>query len=389
MYLPKRKTQKRKADAQDEKEAHAMTKNYNVSGEKRKELVKKVAEFTGEKEKYLGIPTYSYQSGAFNIGRNGELSWEPEANENAKKLVFWLKIAGFTAEGDEETEDPAEQPAEVEQAEPVVEIVAQGAGTEETAAQPAATEVPAETEAEESADTPVNNNAEAGDGVTDLADASAETEDTSTEDSEETDEDPKEIVEPATENASQEEITDSDAEAEAEETADETSPDKEDDPDTDVEETADEALHATAELDTLSISMPDDLTDTQRANLIKLVRSKETLLKHAFRTDSVEIHMEDEKLIFPWFSASDGDHTNAYILFLTKLISFAKEAKRVTGSDYPVENEKYAMRTWLLRLGMIGPEYKGCRKVLLENLSGNGAFRDGHKKSGAENSEEA
>ena len=222
-----------------------------------------------------------------------------------------------------------------------------------------------------------------------LADASAETEDTSTEDSEETDEDPKEIVEPATENASQEEITDSDAEAEAEETADETSPDKEDDPDTDVEETADEALHATAELDTLSISMPDDLTDTQRANLIKLVRSKETLLKHAFRTDSVEIHMEDEKLIFPWFSASDGDHTNAYILFLTKLISFAKEAKRVTGSDYPVENEKYAMRTWLLRLGMIGPEYKGCRKVLLENLSGNGAFRDGHKKSGAENSEEA
>ena len=38
-------------------------------------------------------------------------------------------------------------------------------------------------------------------------------------------------------------------------------------------------------------------------------------------------------------------------------------------------NEKYTFRTWLLRLGMIGEEYKDARKILLKNLSGNAAFR--------------
>lgn len=42
-------------------------------------------------------------------------------------------------------------------------------------------------------------------------------------------------------------------------------------------------------------------------------------------------------------------------------------------------NEKYTFRTWLLRLGMIGDEYKKVRKELLKNLSGNGAFREPNK----------
>ncbi|WP_139903995.1 virulence-related protein [Clostridium thermarum] len=39
-------------------------------------------------------------------------------------------------------------------------------------------------------------------------------------------------------------------------------------------------------------------------------------------------------------------------------------------------NEKYTFRTWLLRLGMIGDEYKKARKELLRSLSGNGAFKE-------------
>ena len=46
------------------------------------------------------------------------------------------------------------------------------------------------------------------------------------------------------------------------------------------------------------------------------------------------------------------------------------QAKEITG-----ENEKYAMRIWLLRLGMNGPEYKEERRILMENLSGHAAFR--------------
>ena len=39
------------------------------------------------------------------------------------------------------------------------------------------------------------------------------------------------------------------------------------------------------------------------------------------------------------------------------------------------DNPKFALRTWLIRLGMKGKGYKGVRKALLENLEGNSAFR--------------
>ena len=39
-------------------------------------------------------------------------------------------------------------------------------------------------------------------------------------------------------------------------------------------------------------------------------------------------------------------------------------------------NEKYTFRTWLLRLGMIGDEFKTARTFLLEKLEGNIAWRD-------------
>jgi hypothetical protein len=42
-----------------------------------------------------------------------------------------------------------------------------------------------------------------------------------------------------------------------------------------------------------------------------------------------------------------------------------------------VENEKYAFRCFLIRLGFVGTEYKAERKTLLKNLSGNSAFKNG------------
>lgn len=53
----------------------------------------------------------------------------------------------------------------------------------------------------------------------------------------------------------------------------------------------------------------------------------------------------------------------------------AKEQTRTSFKVIPTDNEKYTFRTWLLRLGMIGDEYKLVRKVLLQNLSGNSAYR--------------
>lgn len=56
--------------------------------------------------------------------------------------------------------------------------------------------------------------------------------------------------------------------------------------------------------------------------------------------------------------------------------AYARQQKRnVAARVKPTDNEKYTFRTWLLRLGMIGDEYKASRKLLLKNLSGNASFR--------------
>lgn len=62
---------------------------------------------------------------------------------------------------------------------------------------------------------------------------------------------------------------------------------------------------------------------------------------------------------------------------VSKLCEMARNQSRVNSSEKPIENEKYAFRCFLLRLGFIGAEYKTARKILLKNLSGSSAFRNG------------
>jgi hypothetical protein len=54
--------------------------------------------------------------------------------------------------------------------------------------------------------------------------------------------------------------------------------------------------------------------------------------------------------------------------------------KRVIAKEKETENDKYAFRCFLLRLGFIGDEYKAARKILLKNLTGSGAFKSGNPK---------
>lgn len=51
------------------------------------------------------------------------------------------------------------------------------------------------------------------------------------------------------------------------------------------------------------------------------------------------------------------------------------EQKRITAKVREVNNEKYAFRCFLLRLGFIGEEFKQSRKILLSNLDGSSAFK--------------
>lgn len=65
----------------------------------------------------------------------------------------------------------------------------------------------------------------------------------------------------------------------------------------------------------------------------------------------------------------------AYIQLCLALSQQAKESKFTSSKPQQNENPKYAMRTWLLRMGFIGDEYKTAREVLTKRLSGNTAFR--------------
>lgn len=67
----------------------------------------------------------------------------------------------------------------------------------------------------------------------------------------------------------------------------------------------------------------------------------------------------------------------AYIQLCLALSQLAKDAKSASPKPQQNENPKYAMRTWLLRLGFIGNEFATAREVLTKRLSGNGAFRMG------------
>ena len=82
-------------------------------------------------------------------------------------------------------------------------------------------------------------------------------------------------------------------------------------------------------------------------------------------------------LMFPWFSScASGEEVVAYTHFVSALCTMAKVQGKVTAREKPVDNEKFTMRVFLIRLGFIGDEYKTSRKILLKNLSGNSAFRN-------------
>lgn len=67
----------------------------------------------------------------------------------------------------------------------------------------------------------------------------------------------------------------------------------------------------------------------------------------------------------------------SYIQLCLALSQMAKEVKSASYKEPQRDNPKYAMRTWLLRMGFIGEEFATARDILTRNLSGDAAFRNG------------
>lgn len=125
----------------------------------------------------------------------------------------------------------------------------------------------------------------------------------------------------------------------------------------------------------LTVELP--IEQVQVGNLTKLLEAKGSLIKKALGVADLRFEIKDDRISFPWFGEVDADSAKAYTHFIAALCSMAKEAKRVTATEKAVDNEKYAFRCFLLRLGFIGTEYKAERKILLKNLTGSSAFKNG------------
>lgn len=136
------------------------------------------------------------------------------------------------------------------------------------------------------------------------------------------------------------------------------------------------------EITGICISMPRSIfTDANLENLKNIIAAKHSLICKALAIDDLPLEITDTKVSFPWFpSQSDPDSVKAYDTFICKLCEMARNMKRSSATEKLVDNDKYAFRCFLLRLGFIGAEYKTERKILLKNLTGSSAFKNGTKK---------
>ena len=331
---------------------------FKLNVAERKTLAKRMEELTGIHPYYTKAPLYSYDIGSYTIDRNGNLLVEPE-NADAELLTTLLN-EGLIRGGEsiESTDD------QMENTEPT-DHLEEDSVIEDTEAE---TEVLDEQEPED-ADTAEDEPAEAG------AEEASEPDNT--------------VEDDATEN-----------EPDAEEPESEEQPEAEAQPEEvplDLELAFPVSQHNGVTLrnlvnllfsrgkligkatgghfhveEGLVEKLKDDSCTFAIMNFINAVSDYET--EHGAALEGLKI--TTEKVTFTGFpTAPDHEHLTAFAQLAVLMNQQAISQKRIQAKDVNDENEKYALRTWLLRLGMNGPDFKETRKILMENLSGHAAFR--------------
>ncbi len=90
----------------------------------------------------------------------------------------------------------------------------------------------------------------------------------------------------------------------------------------------------------------------------------------------LEINFEKQTLAMKLIKENlTSDEMIAFCNLAACINDFAKKSKHCSYKPAQEDNPKYALRTWLIRLGMNGDAHKATRKVLLARLSGSAAFR--------------
>ena len=145
-----------------------------------------------------------------------------------------------------------------------------------------------------------------------------------------------------------------------------------------IESTEEEATAEEADKNGTGLTVSVPLDKAAVGNLTNLLTAKESLIKKALGIDNLGIEVTEDVISFPWFSEMpEPDAVKAYTHFIAALCKMSRDLKRASATEKDVDNEKYAFRCFLLRLGFIGNEYKAERKILLKNLSGNSSWKNG------------
>lgn len=329
---------------------------FELNVAERKTLARRMEELTGIHPYYTKAPLYSYDIGSYTIDRDGNLLVEPE-NADAELLTTLLNEG--LIRGGESIESEDAQPENVESApdadeEPVTEENTEEAESEEEQPTEAEPEVLDESEPE----------------AEDAPESDGTAEDTP---EEESDTEEQESGEPQ----------------EAEDQTDEVP--------LDLELSFPVSQHNGVTLrnlvnllysrgkligkatgghfhveEGLIEKLKDDSCTFAVMNFINAVSGYEE--EHGAALEGLRI--TNEKVTFTGFpTAPDHEHLTAFAQLAVLMNQQAIGQKRIQAKAVNDENEKYALRTWLLRLGMNGPDFKETRKILMENLSGHAAFR--------------
>ena len=115
-------------------------------------------------------------------------------------------------------------------------------------------------------------------------------------------------------------------------------------------------------------------------NLANIYESKGTLLQKAIGREFGSLadcsQLGEQGVVsLPLFPGSlDENEVRGYVQLAQCVVDFAAKSKRIQHKENDSPNEKFRLRTWLVRIGFVGEEFKYARKLLTENLSGNSAW---------------
>lgn len=344
-------------------------KKYKLNVPERKELVTRLVDLTGQRARYTFMPRCAYDVGGYSVEKDGDVMVSEDVNP--EDLQTLLNEGWIVPDGADTTEEARIEPAALQDTmvdEPAPDLDGGCVESEEQS----------DAESEDTDDAALEDSEASA--PEDLDDAAPEEEASSEED----------------------EITEQEAE--------EADPTEDDHPGED--ETAPVEENGIVP-DELVISLPmDGHTAQSLRNFLNLMYSRGPLLNKALGTsfavdgnlleelDQMEIPTADEmvkrletyrqqtgctgmtglrvtrekvSLVFP--GTTDGSRVNAYTQLCTAMNRMTITQKRIQAKKVDDANEKYALRIWLIRLGLNGSEHKELRRLLMKNLSGHAAFR--------------